>query len=139
MLIASAYGRLAFDPASRTTKSGKPMTTARVAVEAGSNAETQETVWIDLLAFGTNAEALLALAKGEMVSAVGRLTKGRYTTKLGEEREQFTLLADSLVTARTARPKSTPGPRASQSSDTPALGAPALGAPADDFDDTIPF
>jgi single-strand DNA-binding protein len=138
MLIASVYGRLAFDPASRTTKTGKPMCTARVAVEAGSNAETQETLWIDLLAFGTNAEALLALAKGQMVSAVGRLTKGRYTTKDGLEREQFTLLADSLVTARTARPKGTQGPR-----DAPPRDAPARDAPArdfgDEFGDSIPF
>ncbi|WP_295402571.1 single-stranded DNA-binding protein [uncultured Thiocystis sp.] len=128
-IIASVYGRLAFAPTERTTKAGKPMGTARLAVEAGSNAETQETWWIDLLAFGTNAESLLVLAKGQMVSAVGKLTKGRYTTKDGEEREQFTLLADTLVSARTARPKANPGAR--QREPAPPRG--------DDFGDEIPF
>ena len=128
MIVASVYGRLAFDPASRTTKAGKPMGTARLAVEAGSNAETQETLWVDLLTFGTNAEALLALTKGQMVSAVGKLTKGRYTTKDREEREQFTLLADTLVSARTARPKASQGARPQQ-----RQGA------SDDYNDRIPF
>ena len=106
MIHASIYGRLAFDPTERTTKAGKPMATARLAVEAGSNADTQETLWIDLLAFGQQADALLALTKGQMCSAIGRLTKGRYTVQsTGEEREQLTLIADSLISAKSARPK----------------------------------
>lgn len=66
-----------------------------------------------------------------MVTAMGRLSRGGYTAKDGTQREQWSLLADSVVTARSARPN---GPR--RDSGTRA-------APRDphtpDFDDPIPF
>ena len=106
MLIASVYGRLAFDPVQRTTKAGKSMATGRLAADAtGSQADEPETLWLDLLCFGHQAEALLALEKGQMVSCIGRLTKGRYTTKDGTEREQLTLIADAIVSAKSSRPR----------------------------------
>ncbi len=109
MSQASGYGRLAFDPAERTTKTGKPMGTARLAVDAtAANATDHETLWIDLLAFGTQAETLLKLAKGDMASAMGRLTKGAYTAKDGTQREQFTLIADAIVSAKSVRPGARP-------------------------------
>ena len=107
------------------------MATARLAVEAGSNADTQETLWIDLLAFGQQADALLALAKGQMVSSIGRLTKGRYIVQsTGEEREQLTLVAEAIITAKSSRPK-TRGKSNSGSAPRPA--------PAAEYDDAIPF
>jgi single stranded DNA-binding protein len=103
---ATMYGRLAFDPAPRTTRSGAAMTTARLAVDVTpKNAQEQQTWWVDLLAFGGHAEALGALPKGAMVSAMGRLSRGSYTAKNGETREQWTLVADSLLSAETPRPK----------------------------------
>lgn len=59
MLIANVYGRLAADPIARTTKAGKPMTTASVAVDVSGRDETGETLWVSILAFGTQADALL--------------------------------------------------------------------------------
>jgi single-stranded DNA-binding protein len=39
-LIANLYGRLGGDPVTRTTKSGKDMTTVHVAVDVGSARDT---------------------------------------------------------------------------------------------------
>jgi single-strand DNA-binding protein len=140
MMQATIYGRLAFDPRAVTTRSGTPMTSARVAVDVtAKDAQDPQTLWIDLLAFGAQSEALGQLAKGDMVSAIGRLTRGTYTTRGGETREQYTVIADSLISARTCRPKAggqaaaDPGGRARQAS--MAVQAPAQ----PDFDDDIPF
>jgi single-strand DNA-binding protein len=108
MLIASIYARVGQDPVARTTKSGHPMTTASVAVDvAGKDAEPS-TLWVSILAFGAAAEALLRASKGEMVAAVGKLSRGSYTTAAGEPREQWTMLADSVVTAKSAKPAGRP-------------------------------
>lgn len=130
---AAIYGRLAFDPRSLTTSTGKPMASARVAVDV-SGKDGEETLWLDLLAFGAQAEILVRHAKGDMVSGTGRLTKGRYRSHGGDEREQWTLIADSLVSARTVRPL---GRRVEKDTRSASFAAQA---PADGgFDDAIPF
>lgn len=101
----SAHGRLARDPEQRTTKSGKNMTLASIAVDVtAANATDQETLWLSLLAFGDQAEALARCKAGESISVIGRLTKGRYVTKNGEERESWSCLVDAVITARSSRP-----------------------------------
>ncbi len=102
---ASIHGRAAFDPRQTTTKSGKPMTTCRLAVDVtGHNQADEQTLWVDLLAFGHQAEDLARVEKGQMVSAMGRVTRGTFTGRDGTERESWTLLADSVLTVRSARP-----------------------------------
>jgi single-strand DNA-binding protein len=102
---ATVYGRAACEPRQHTTKTGKDMATCRLAVDAtGYGAEVQQTLWVDVLAFGRNAEALSRVEKGQMVSAMGKVTLSHYTAKDGTDREQFSLLADSIVTARSGRP-----------------------------------
>lgn len=106
MLIANVYGRLGNDPVARTTKDGKAMATCSMAVDiTPHNAEEQETLWVSVLTFGQVAETLLRAEKGQMVAAIGRMTKGQYTAKTGEIKEQWTLLAESVITAKTARPQ----------------------------------
>jgi single-strand DNA-binding protein len=108
VLIASIYGRLGADPVERTTKAGNSMVTVSVAVDvAGKDAEPA-TLWVSILAFGNVAEALLRAEQGQMLAAMGKLTRGEYTNKAGEVREQWTMLAESVVTAKSARPS---GPR----------------------------
>jgi single-strand DNA-binding protein len=104
MLIANIYGRLAADPTERTAKSGNPMATASIAVDVAGRDSEPTTLWVGILAFGVQAEALLRASKGEMLAAMGRLTRGSYTAKDGTERERWTLIADSVVTAKSARP-----------------------------------
>ncbi|WP_022947140.1 single-stranded DNA-binding protein [Methylohalobius crimeensis] len=130
MIHISAYGRLGRDPETRTTKSGKSMTTARMACDATpGNSDEQETVWIQVLAFGKQAETLAKHQKGETLAVTGRLTQSRWTGKDGEERIGFSVIVDSMVSSRTVRPG---GKRKS------AKPAPPDTAPPD-FDDEIPF
>lgn len=133
MMQAAIHGRLAFDPRQSTTRAGGPMTTARLAVDVTRNgSDTQETLWLDLLAFGAMADSLARHQKGEMVSASGRITRGRYQPAEGPEREQWSLMVDSLVSARSVRPK------APRKSDRSPAGAPddPSGTP---FNDELPF
>lgn len=101
---ASIHGRAVFDPKVRQTKTGKPMTTARLAVDVTGNTGENETLWLDVLAFGDQAAALARVTKGESVSAIGRVTRSKYAGKDGIERESWSMLADAVLTIRSARP-----------------------------------
>lgn len=128
-MTATIYGRCAFDPRQHTTKSGKDMTTARLAVDVtGRDESDQQTMWVDVLAFGRAADDLSRAEKGQFVSAMGKVTRGTFTTKDGTEREQWTLLADGIVTARTGRPGSRKPTGAQAQQQAPA-----------GFDDRLPF
>ena len=105
MIHASVYGRLAKDPQARTTAIGKPMTIATLAVDATpNNAETEETVWVSVLAFGKQAETMAKHKKSEMIAVTGRLTQSRWTGQDGKERTTLNLIADTIVSSRTVRP-----------------------------------
>jgi len=141
MLISNIYGRLAADPIEKTTKTGKPMALANLAVDVtGQRAEDGdfETMWISLMVFGGQVDALLKARKGEMVAAIGKLTRSHYTGKDGTERESWTLLAESVVTAKSARPgggRQRPNGDDRQRDQAPTQRQP----PAHDFHDSIPF
>jgi len=62
-------GRLAADPESKQTKSGKNLTTFRIAVNEGKD----ETLWFNVVTFGKTAENCAKyLEKGRMVFINGR-------------------------------------------------------------------
>jgi single-strand DNA-binding protein len=102
MLQMSCYGRLVGDPRPIETRSGKPMTVARLAVAVPSRDE-DGTFFLGLVAFGSQAERLAALAKGTMLSAIGRAQLSRWTSDQGE-REELQLVVDELITAKSVRP-----------------------------------
>ena len=105
MIYASIHGRLGSDPVASTTKADKAMARVSVAVDVTPyNAVDPESLWVGLLAFGQIAEDLQRAGKGEMVTAQGRMTRGHYIAKDGSQRESWTMIADSVVTARSARP-----------------------------------
>ncbi len=106
MIRASIYGRLGADPVERQTKNGKVMVTASLAVSAGRPDADQETQWFNLIAFGRAAEALARHAKGDLLAAMGPLHRTRFTGRDGQEREGWSLTAESIVSARTVRPGS---------------------------------
>ena len=85
------------------------MTVASLAVtiEARADGESSEaTQWLNLMAFGRVADDLARHGKGELVSVAGRLQLSRYTNReTGEAREGWQVVLDSLVSARTVRPK----------------------------------
>jgi single-strand DNA-binding protein len=85
------------------------------------------TQWLTLVAFGRVAEELAQVLKGETVSAIGRVEVNRWRTQDGQEREYLQLIADAIVTARSARPDG----RKPDTETQPDGFAP--------FDDAIPF
>lgn len=105
MIVASIHGRIGGDPVSSETKTGKPMCRVSVAVDvAGFNASEPESLWVSVMAFSRQAETLARCVKGETLSAMGKLSRSHYVGKDGTERESWSLLADAVVTTRSARP-----------------------------------
>ena len=106
----AVYGRLGSDPREHVTSKGGAMATASLAVDVpdrsqGAEGGATETLWLRVTAFGRVADDLLLCAKGDPVSASGRLQFSRWTGRDGDEREQWAIVADALVSARTIRPR----------------------------------
>lgn len=111
MIQASVHGRLGQDPVITETKAGKEMCRVSVVCDVTpGNSETEESLWVSVLAFGKVAETMSRCAKGETLSAMGKLSRGHYIGRDGTERESWSLIADAVVTTRSARP---PGRKAS--------------------------
>ncbi len=109
-MIASVHGRLTADPVRRTTKAGKDMTTVTVAIDVTGNSEEQQTLFVGLLAFNRAADDLARAAKGETCTAMGKVTRSIYTPAGGEPRESWSLLADSVLVSKSARPSGRKAP-----------------------------
>ena len=161
----AVYGRLGSDPREHATRKGGAMATASLAVDVpdrtqGAEEGATETLWLRVTAFGRVAQDLAGHAKGDPVSVSGRLQFSRWTDRDGDEREQWAIVADALVSARTVRPggrRKSEGDGAGNGRDRddvrrrgegagwpgvtephPPASSPASSAPAD-FDDDIPF
>jgi single-strand DNA-binding protein len=139
-IIASIHGRAGQDVELRESKAGKPWCRVGVACEAGTDRENGETLtqWVTVVAFGRQAEELAKVEKGQTLSAIGRVELNRWTGKDGQEHEGLNLIADAIVTARSARPggrKTSNGDRREDSSTKPAQ-SPVTDTP---FDDDLPF
>jgi single-stranded DNA-binding protein len=111
------YGRLCRPPEQRTTAAGKPMTTGTMVVDLGRDAETPE--WFSLVSFGTIAEALAKHHKDDMVAISGRLTKSLWKSRDGVQRTGFSVLVDSIQSARTVRPEKAPKAGHEQAAELP--------------------
>jgi single-stranded DNA-binding protein len=139
MLHASLYGRLGKDAQAIATKSGRPMTVASVAVDV-SPRDGEATLWVRVVAFGTAAEALAKHAKGDALSAMGRLELSQWRGDDGAERETWQSIAEHLISARTVRPRggktADPGEKHGKSGPGPRPAKTAAPLP---FNDEIPF
>lgn len=100
MMQASAYGRLAADPRSIQTKTGKAMAVVNLAV----NVDDDAPLWFNIIAFGRVAEDLLRHGKGDLVSVAGRVQRNTWTDANGNARERLEIVVDALISARTSRP-----------------------------------
>ena len=103
----SAYGRLTGAPREIKTRTGTPMTVARLAssLPCRENGEDGEaTAFFGLVAFGDLAESLARHVKGDALGAFGRVQINRYKNRDGEAREEMQITTDGLVSARTIRP-----------------------------------
>jgi len=105
MITASITGRMAFEPRQIQTKSGKPMTTARLACDDGEG----HTIWIDVVTFTSNAEWLARATKGDRIAAMGTLKMNVWQDKqTGDEKQVLQLVADNLIVP-TAKPRKPSG------------------------------
>ncbi len=131
MIRASAYGRLEGDPVQRETRNGNAMATASLAVNVARAGADEDTAWFSLAAFGKTGEALLRHHKGDLLAAMGTLTRRKYTDSNGDDREGWALTCEQIVSARTVRPGGTRKPKDTTDNQRPAVN-PTL-------DDEIPF
>ena len=73
--LIAAYGRLVDDPQVKHTSKGTPMTLARMAVSLPCSQadDGTATMWLSVLAFGRQADALAKHHKGELLSVAGNM------------------------------------------------------------------
>ncbi|EEK6072793.1 MULTISPECIES: single-stranded DNA-binding protein [Enterobacteriaceae] len=107
----SAYGRLVADVQSRTTNNGNTMAFTRMAVtlpcQKAENGEA--TFWLAVTAFGRQAQALAKHQKGDLVSVAGNMQVNQWTGNDGGTQTGYQVIADSVISARTARPSGKKG------------------------------
>ena len=101
--VATVYGRLGRQPKEIATSTGTAMAVAQLAVSTAHAKNPDSTTWLSVLAFGRNAESLLACGQGDMLSATGRVQANSWVNADGETVEQLQLVADSLHSSRTVR------------------------------------
>ncbi|HDX5377512.1 TPA: single-stranded DNA-binding protein [Escherichia coli] len=136
----SAYGRLVADPQLKTTSKGTQMAMASMAVPLPCN-QTDDgtaTMWLSVLAFGRQADALAKHHKGELVSVAGNMQVSRWTGQNGETRQGWQVIADSVISARTARPGGKKGQQR-QATDALNRAKQQTGQHDDPYGDGIPF
>jgi single-strand DNA-binding protein len=139
-IIANIYGRAGQDGELRASKAGKPWCRVGVACEAGTDRESGEalTQWLTVVAFGRQAEELAKVEKGQSISAIGRIEVNRWTGQDGTEHKGLNLIADAVLTVKSARPggrKKSNGDRPEYSGNKRAQ-SPGMDVP---FDDDLPF
>ena len=106
MTQLAGYGRLGKDPVRRMTKSGDLMVTASLALDVDRLTDDRKPApwWLNLVAFGAQAESLERHETGEMISVTGPLERSYWVDQSGEVQESWGVVVESLVSARTVRP-----------------------------------
>lgn len=106
----AAYGRLVAGVQSKTTSNGSTMALARIAVPLPCHsAENGEApFWLAVVAFGKQADAQARHDKGDRVSVSGNMQVNQWTAQDGSTASGYQVVADSVVSARTARPGNGP-------------------------------
>lgn len=102
----ATHGRIAADVQTKTTSNDKHMAFTRLAVlmpcRTAENGEV--TLWLAVLAFGKQADALTRHQKGDLVSVAGAMQVNQWTAQDGSTQQGWQIVADSVISARTARP-----------------------------------
>ena len=100
MALIAISGRLGSDPRSRTTTNDKAMCTGFLLGDVEWRGEDeQKPLPLNVIAFGRTAEILGKHGKGQFMTVSGRLQGQIYN---GEVR--YSIVADSIVSARAAQP-----------------------------------
>ncbi|EGI3993899.1 single-stranded DNA-binding protein [Escherichia coli] len=133
----AAYGRLVADPQLKTTSKGTQMAMASMAVPLPCSQadDGTATMWLSVLAFGRQANALAKHQKGELVSVAGNMQVSQWTGQNGETRQGWQVIADSVISARTGGKKGQQG----QATDALNRAKQQTGQHDDPYGDGIPF
>ena len=136
----AAYGRLVDDPQVKQTSKGTPMTLARMAVSlpCSQAQDGQATLWLSVIAFGKQADFLAKHQKGDVASVSGTMQVSQWTGQTGETRQGWQVIADSVISARTARPGGKKGQQG-QATDALNRAKQQTGQHDDPYGDNIPF
>ena len=135
----AAYGRLVDDQQVKQTSKGTPMTLARMAVSlpCSQAQDGQATLWLSVIAFGKQADFLAKHQKGDVASVSGTMQVSQWTGQNGETRQGWQVIADSVISARAARPG---GKKGQQGQATDALNRAKQQSGNDEpYGDNIPF
>lgn len=99
-VTALVTGRLVANPERRTGQSGKPFTLAKVAA-----ATEDGDCLVSVIGFGSVAEQLGELVKGDTLALTGRAKVSTWTGREGEARAGLAVTADVLLTVYHVRRK----------------------------------
>ncbi len=91
------------------------------------------TMWLSVLAFGRQADALAKHHKGELLSVAGNMQVSQWSGQNGETRQRWQVIADSVISARTVRPGGNRRKTTGTQGNTPPAGGDDL------YGDNIPF
>ena len=106
-------GRLGNDPKQHTTKNDKPMASAFMFGEVESRGEEEMSLPLNVIAFGRMADVLARHSKGQFLTVSGRLQGQTYN---GEVR--YSIVADSIVSAKAVQPGGRRKPKTQQAMDS---------------------
>ncbi len=99
-ITALVSGKLIADPEQRTGQSGKPFVLAKIAAHDGD-----ADALVSVMAFGTAAEQLAAMGKGDAVAITGRARVSTWTGRDGSAKAGLSVTADAVLTAYHVRRK----------------------------------
>lgn len=130
-------GRLGTEPEVRTTTTGKPVTSFRVAVNSrGGDGETTE--WFSVVAWERLAEVCHEyLHKGDLVYIAGRMQSRRYTDRDGVDRIAHEVVAREMLMLGGKRDGEPAAPRSPGRAGTSAATNTSTAGPVDL--DEVPF
>lgn len=103
----SVNGYLGRNAEVKQSKSNEPYAQFSVASTHRKNKDDKEgiTTWFNVVAFGRTADGCRKLEKGEHVHVDGRMQEEEYTSKEGEKKKSWKLIAQNVsidVTPRAA-------------------------------------
>lgn len=144
----AAHGRAGRDGERIDTHSGTPMAKVSVAVDVEREREghDEQPLWLAVIGFNRNADAVAAVRKGDPCHVIGKLQRRRWTDRHGHEREAWECVADAIHSHRLARRQQDNGQRQEEPEREPPPPASDAPPPSDadadaqpDFVDDIPF
>lgn len=125
-------GRLTADPELKTTQTGKPIASFRLAVNRDFKTQDQDADFIQCIAFGQPADFIRDYAsKGRLAAIDGRLQVRNWTTQDGQKRTVSEVVAErvNLLDKRESANRTTTSGQASGSFD--------YSKPVEDYDDAF--